>query len=71
MTRVSVPLWLIDFAAFWSIKDHPDGKIVAEVFKVMWDAGRREQQIVRSECLPLVAANKLPGALRDNVNFVA
>ena len=58
---------LISFAAFGSIKENPDRKVIAEVLKTMCDTGRGKQNIVRGNCLPRAIANELSAALRYDV----
>src|SRR5260370_15125473 len=60
----------ICFAAFRTIKENPDRKIIAEVFKTVFDSRGREQNVVWREGLSRSAADKLSAALRDDVNFV-
>jgi hypothetical protein len=59
-----------DFAAFGPIKENPNRKIIAEVFKTVFDASGREQNIVRRKWLSRAAADKVTAALGDDVKFI-
>jgi hypothetical protein len=62
---------LISFAAFGSIKENPDRKVIAEVLKSMFGSGRGKQEVMGRKCLPRGATNKLATALRHDVNLIA
>jgi hypothetical protein len=57
-------------AAFRPVKKDPDREIITEIFKAMFDARGREQDIVLCESPACSGANELTAALRDNVNFI-
>src|SRR5258708_13256696 len=57
-------------AGLRQIKENPGRKIVAEVFKTVFDSRGYEQNVVGGEGLPRSAADKLSTALSDDVNLV-
>lgn len=61
----------ISFTAFRAIEENPYREVLAEVLKAVFDFGGDEQNVVRSKCLAHSAANKLAGALRHDVDFIA
>jgi len=61
----------IGFAAFGSEKKDPDRKVIAEIFKAMFDAGRGEKDVLGGKRLSLTAGNKLSAALRHDVYLIA
>ena len=60
----------ICLATFRPIKENPDRKIIAEVFKTVFDCRGYEQNVVWDKGLSRSAADKLSTALRDDVNLV-
>src|SRR5205814_8068309 len=60
----------ICLAAFRPVKENPDRKVIAEVFKTVFDSRGRKQNIVLSEGLSRSAADKLSAALRNDVNLI-
>src|SRR5712691_2300455 len=60
----------ICLATLRPIKENPDRKIIAEVFKTVFDARGYEQNVVWGEGSSRSAADKLSAALRDDVNLV-
>ena len=59
------------FSAFRSIEQHPQRQVAGEVFKPVFDARGREQDIRWSKLPAVVAANVLTGASGHEINFVA
>src|SRR5260370_39053982 len=57
------------FAAFRSIEEDPDRKIIGEIFKTMFDARGCKQDIVGHEGLASGATNKISAALGDDIDL--
>src|SRR5215813_11420846 len=64
-------LTLQSFAAFRSIKQYPDCKIICEILEVMRFACRREEKIARLKTDSRFFMDKLTSASRNDINFIA
>src|SRR6266480_1489870 len=61
---------LLRLAAFRAVKENPERKVVAEVFKTMLHSRWDKQEIVRPKLPTLVGAEKIARTADNNIDFV-
>src|SRR5436190_10449990 len=61
---------LLRLSAFRAVKENPERKVVAEVFKTMLHPGGDKQEIVGPKLPTLARANEITGAADNNIVFV-